>query len=200
MGHATTDIDWSPEVNFGEPDPEVTDETRLMLDQFMGFSSPDSPFTHFNDDERRVLGWEFQSWMVSQFQHGEQGALVATARLVETVPDIESKFYAANQVADEARHVEAYSRYSERQAPAPLRDQQAARGVARRHDGPEPRWDITYLGMQIMVEGLALGRFGLGNVLFRDVIIKQITDLVMRDEALSTSCSGCSPCKRCTRR
>ena len=47
----------------------------------------------------------------------------------------------------------------------------------------ETRWDITYLGMQIMVEGLALAAFGLGNVLFRDDIIKQITDLVMRDEA-----------------
>ena len=47
----------------------------------------------------------------------------------------------------------------------------------------EKRWDITYLGMQIVVEGLALAAFGLGNVLFRDPVIKQITDYVMRDEA-----------------
>jgi hypothetical protein len=180
--NASTDIDWSPEVNFGEADPEMTDETRSMLDQFMGFGSPDSPFVNFNDDERVRLGWEFQTWMVSQFQHGEQGALVATARLVETVPDIDSKYYAANQVADEARHVEAYSRY--------LNDK-----LGQHYDISAPlesllvdimterRWDITYLGMQIMVEGLALAAFGLGNVLFRDEVIKQITDLVMRDEA-----------------
>lgn len=55
--------------------------------------------------------WEYQAWMVNQFLHGEQGALVTTARLVETVPDMESKVYAASQVADEARHVEAYARY-----------------------------------------------------------------------------------------
>ncbi len=180
--NATTDIDWSPEVVFGEPDPDMTDETRQMLDQFMGFGSPDSPFANFNDDERVRLGWEFQTWMVSQFQHGEQGALVATARLVETVPDIDSKYYAANQVADEARHVEAYSRYLNEK-------------LGHHYDISKPlesllidimtekRWDITYLGMQIMVEGLALAAFGLGNVLFRDPIIKQITDLVMRDEA-----------------
>src|SRR5207245_3976768 len=47
----------------------------------------------------------------------------------------------------------------------------------------EKRWDITYLGMQIMVEGLALAAFGLGNIMFQDPIIKQITDYVMRDEA-----------------
>jgi hypothetical protein len=180
--NATTDIDWSPEVNFGEPDPDVSDETRMMLDQFMGFSSPDSPFANFDDAERTRLGWEFQSWMVSQFQHGEQGALVATARLVETVPDIDSKYYAANQVADEARHVEAYSRYLEDKLQHHYEISKPLESLLV-DIMTEKRWDITYLGMQIMVEGLALAAFGLGNVLFRDDIIKQITDLVMRDEA-----------------
>jgi hypothetical protein len=180
--NATTDVDWTPEVNFGEADPDVTDETRQMLDQFMGFNSPDSPFANFNDDERVRLGWEFQTWMVSQFQHGEQGALVATARLVETVPDIDSKYYAANQVADEARHVEAYSRYLNEKLGHHYEISQPLEALLV-DIMTEKRWDITYLGMQIMVEGLALAAFGLGNVLFRDDIIKQITDLVMRDEA-----------------
>jgi hypothetical protein len=114
--------------------------------------------------------------------HGEQGALVATARLVETVPQIDAKYYAANQVADEARHVEAYARYLNTKL-----------GHGYEISGPleslltdimsEKRWDITYLGMQILVEGLALAAFGMGNALFRDDVIKQITDLVMRDEA-----------------
>ena len=43
--------------------------------------------------------------------HGEQGALICTAKIVQTVPDVDSKFYAATQVIDEARHVEVYSRY-----------------------------------------------------------------------------------------
>lgn len=180
--NATTDIDWTPEVNFGEIRDDVDEEERLMLDQFMGFTDPDSPFATFTESEMSNLGWNFQSWMVSQFMHGEQGALVATARLVETVPDIDSKYYAANQVADEARHVEAYARYLNDK----LKDTYPISSPLQSllvDIMSEKRWDITYLGMQIMVEGLALAAFGLGNVLFRDPIIKQITDYVMRDEA-----------------
>jgi len=177
--NATTDIDWTPEVNFGEASPDP-------LGQNGGgglFGAMDlGPLERIGEQGRQQFRWEFQSWMVSQFMHGEQGALVATARLVETVPDIDAKFYAANQVADEARHVEAYAKYLNEKL---------------RHSYPisapleallvdimsEKRWDITYLGMQILVEGLALAAFGLGNAMFQDPIIKQITDYVMRDEA-----------------
>ena len=174
--NATTDIDWSPEVNFGEPIESEFGED--FLEQFM----PDSPVMRLGEEGRRRMAWEFQSWMVSQFMHGEQGALVATARLVETVPEIDSKFYAANQVADEARHVEAYGRYLNEklrhQYPISAPLQSLLEDIMS-----EKRWDITYLGMQIMVEGLALAAFVLGNIMFQDPIIKQITDYVMRDEA-----------------
>ena len=103
--NATTDVDWSPDVRWGEPDPSMTDEERAMIGSFLNLDAPDSPFAGMTEEQRAVVGWELQAWMVSQFMHGEQGALVATARLVETVPDIESKYYAANQVNDEARHV-----------------------------------------------------------------------------------------------
>jgi hypothetical protein len=182
--NASTDIDWTPEVNWGEEDPAIGPDERAMLDGFMGFDSTDSPFYGMTDAQRAAMGWEFQSWMVSQFMHGEQGALVATARLVETVPDIDSKYYAANQVADEARHVEAYAKYINDKLGAehsyPISDPLQSLLVDIM---TEKRWDITYLGMQIMVEGLALAAFGMGNVLFRDPVIKQITDYVMRDEA-----------------
>jgi hypothetical protein len=174
--NASTDVDWSPEVEFGSPlDMQFGQD---FIEQFM----PDSPVARFGEEGRIRMAWEFQSWMVSQFMHGEQGALVATARLVETVPDIDSKFYAANQVADEARHVEAYARYlttklkDSYEISAPL--ESLLKDIMS-----EKRWDITYLGMQIMVEGLALAAFGLGNAMFQDPIIKQITDYVMRDEA-----------------
>jgi len=51
------------------------------------------------------------AWQFSQFMHGEQAALICTAKIVQTVPDIDAKYYAATQVIDEARHVEVYSRY-----------------------------------------------------------------------------------------
>jgi len=178
--NATTDIDWSPEVNFGEVRSAEDDPAGQMF----GFMDA-GPLAKYGGDDptrRAQLRWEFQSWMVSQFMHGEQGALVATARLVETVPEIDAKYYAANQVADEARHVEAYAKYLNEKL-------QHSYEISKPLEAllidimSEKRWDITYLGMQILVEGLALAAFGLGNAMFQDPIIKQVTDYVMRDEA-----------------
>jgi hypothetical protein len=182
--NASTDIDWSPEVEFGaewEVEPEMQ-QAAEMFGQYMFDSMPDSPVAQLGDDDRRRLAWEFQAWMVSQFMHGEQGALVATARLVETVPNIDAKYYAANQVADEARHVEAYARYLDEKLGHAYPISKPLEALLT-DIMSETRWDITYLGMQILVEGLALAAFGFGNAIFRDDIIKQITELVMRDEA-----------------
>src|SRR5207245_6953856 len=109
--------------------------------------------------ENRRLAFEQQSWMLSQFLHGEQGALVCTAKIVEQVPWIDAKYYAATQVMDEARHVEVYARY--------LKDKLAHEFPINVHLRAllddvvsDSRWDMTYLGMQIMIEGLALAAFG----------------------------------------
>lgn len=173
--NAQTDIDWTPEVNFGEPRP------GHPMAQALG-GADDGPLARLGEEGRTRFRWEFQSWMVSQFMHGEQGALVATARLVETVPDIDSKFYAANQVADEARHVEAYARYLNEKLQHSYEISKPLEALLVDIMG-ERRWDITFLGMQILVEGLALAAFSLGNAMFQDPIIRQITDYVMRDEA-----------------
>ena len=181
--NATTDVDWTQDVRWGEPDPSMSDEERAMIGTFLNLDAPDSPFAGMTEEQRALVGWELQAWMVSQFMHGEQGALVATARLVETVPDIESKYYAANQVNDEARHVEAYATYLNTKLPGHEYEISKPLEALLVDIMTEKRWDITYLGMQIMVEGLALAAFGMGNVMFNDPVIKQITDLVMRDEA-----------------
>ncbi len=99
------------------------------------------------------------AFMLSQFLHGEQGALLATAKIVETVPWAEAKFYAANQVADEARHVEVYHRYLTEKLGVSY---EIHPSLATLLDDimADSRWDVTYLGMQIMVEGLALAAFG----------------------------------------
>ena len=172
--NATTDIDWSYDVRFGEP---LSAEHSAGVAPFA--SSPDSPVPRHLWDTFR---WEYQAWMVNQFLHGEQGALLTTARLVETVPDMAAKTYAAAQVADEARHVEAYARYIEeklgirypinRGLEALLRDLLA-----------EGRWDIVYLGMQVIVEGLALAATRVASTGFGDPIITSITKMIARDEA-----------------
>jgi hypothetical protein len=115
--------------------------------------------------------------------HGEQGALVATAQLVSAVPWTEGKFYAANQVADEARHVEVYRRYLTEKLGLSYPINPHLHTLLSQIIG-ESRWDMIYLGMQIMVEGLALAAFGLMKFTQPDEpLIQQITSYVMRDEA-----------------
>jgi hypothetical protein len=119
---------------------------------------------------------------VSQFLHGEQGALLCTARIVETVPWIDAKYYASTQVMDEARHVEVFGRY--------LAEKMATSYPINAHLGAliddvlaDSRWDITYLGMQIMIEGLALAAFGAMYQTTSEPLLRQLIRYVMSDEA-----------------
>jgi hypothetical protein len=130
----------------------------------------------------RQLRREALAWTLSQFMHGEQGALLATAQIVDATPWIESKLYGASQVMDEARHVEVYSRY--------LREKLTTAYPVNRHLKTlldqiltDSRWDMKYLGMQIMVEGLAMAAFGYMHKVCREPLLTELTHYVMRDES-----------------
>ena len=123
-----------------------------------------------------------QNWSLSQFMHGEQGALVCTAKIVETVPWIDAKYYAATQVMDEARHVEVFAKYLDTKLsghyPINTHLKMLLDDIIS-----DNRWDMTYLGMQIMVEGLALAAFGMAHQTTPDPLLKQLLRYVMSDEA-----------------
>jgi hypothetical protein len=172
--NVATDIDWSPEVCFGS---ELRGEAPGTAMRFV--SAPGSPVPPALWDTFR---WEYQAWMVNQFLHGEQGALVATARLVETVPDMAAKAYGASQVADEARHVEAYARYIDEKLQVTYPINRGLESVLRDLLS-DSRWDIVYLGMQIVIEGLALAATRVASTGFSDPIIKSISRMIARDEA-----------------
>jgi hypothetical protein len=125
---------------------------------------------------------ESQNWTMSQFMHGEQGALLCTAKIVETVPWIDAKYYAATQVMDEARHVEVFAKYLDTKMDGhyPLN---AHLGMLLDDIIADSRWDMTYLGMQIMVEGLALAAFGFLHMITEEPLLKQLLRYVMSDEA-----------------
>ncbi len=136
----------------------------------------------WGDKEWIQFGVESQNWTLSQFMHGEQGALVCTAKIVESVPWIDAKYYAATQVMDEARHVEVFAKY--------LDDKLSGHYPINAHlrmllDDiiADKRWDMTYLGMQIMVEGLALAAFGFMHQMTTEPLLKQLLRYVMSDEA-----------------
>jgi hypothetical protein len=171
--NAATDIDWSIDV-----DPErAAGEDMDPLNDILAYPQP------VDRALRGRMNHHFNAWMLSQFLHGEQGALLATAEIVNTVPWTEAKFYAANQVADEARHVEVYRRYLTEKLGTSYPVNRHLHTLLTQIIG-ESRWDMIYLGMQIMVEGLALAAFGLMRFTSaEEPLIQQITGNVMRDEA-----------------
>lgn len=170
--NVSTDIDWSIDVDPDDPGG---------LSEYLPVMAADA-FESFTPKQKREAGQVFNTWLTSQFLHGEQGALLATSKLVAQVPDVDAKFYGATQVMDEARHVEVYARYLNDKLgdihPINPNLQQLLELIVA-----DPRWDVTYLGMQIIVEGLALAAFGLIHQFATEPLIKQITRYVMADEA-----------------
>ena len=166
-------IDWSHEVDHSNPlqAPE-------MYVPLYG-----SPIWDAMDEKARAeVCHHGAAWQFSQFLHGEQGALICASKIVQTVPDLDSKFYAATQVMDEARHVEAYSRYLHEKIRMayPINKYLSALLSDVITDS---RWDMTYLGMQVLIEGLALAAFGLIRDNTGDPLGKAIVAYVMQDEA-----------------
>ncbi|MBX9642021.1 MAG: ferritin-like domain-containing protein [Mycobacteriaceae bacterium] len=171
---AQSRIDWSQDVNPHNP-IGLPDEFNPLFG---------SPMWDTADDARRdEMRRHFQSWQFSQFLHGEQGAMVCAAKIVEVVPDMDAKFYAATQTMDEARHVEAFSRFLQEKIGLvyPINKNLTALLDDTLRDS---RWDMPYLGMQVLIEGLALAAFGvLRDMAAPDSLAKQVLAYVMQDEA-----------------
>ncbi|MGE0183045.1 MAG: ferritin-like domain-containing protein [Parvularculaceae bacterium] len=169
---AITRVDWDEELNPDNP-MEMPDEMSGL------FYTP--IWQKASEKERAEMRRHFQAWAISQFLQGEQAAMICAAKIVQQVPDLDSKFYAATQVMDEARHVEAYKKLLEKFGLAypmtkPLQTlvDQALR---------DSRWDMTYLAMQVVIEGLALAAFGNIRDISKNRLTQQVNAFVMQDES-----------------
>ena len=177
--NATTDLDWSIEV---DPYQALNLQAELQLGDPTLQEDPDSPLYKWGDKEWEEYGLQSAKWRLSQFMHGEQGALLCTAKIVETVPWIDAKYYAATQVVDEARHVEVFARYLDEKLGGGYPINPHLRLLLDDIIN-DSEWDMTYLGMQIMVEGLALAAFGFMHQLSDEPLLKKLLRYVMSDEA-----------------
>ncbi|WKD49951.1 ferritin-like domain-containing protein [Microbulbifer spongiae] len=174
--NASIDVDWAIELDKTEPPMEK---------EFNPYSDyPD--FLALSREEQLRFGWHNQAWTLSQFLHGEQGALLVASQLVSCAPTYEAKLYAASQTFDEARHVEVFAKY--------LNDKVAIRYPVNKPLKllldkilTDPRWDLKFIGMQIIIEGLALAAFNTVKITCRDPLLKNIIHLVLRDEARHVS-------------
>lgn len=163
-------------------DTDVDPESQLVNDAFNPIFGTD--VWKRLDPKREIpnLRRHLASYMLSNFLHGEQGALLATSQILECAPTTDAKLYAAAQVFDEARHVEAYHRYLTEKVglvypPSPHLVKLLGTVLG------DARWDFKFLGMQILVEGVALGAFGVIHETAQEPLIKDLTRRVMQDEA-----------------
>jgi len=168
--NGTTDLPWDTQV---ELDEVVTADQAA----FAAGLSPDhyagTVVEKWGDKEWLEFGIDQRRWTLSQFLHGEQGALLCTAKITETVPWYDAKLYAATQVVDEARHVEVFARYLDEKLDGGFQVNAHLRMLL---DDiiEDSRWDMTYLGMQVMVEGLALAAFGFMHQMTEEPLLKQL--------------------------
>ncbi|WP_437675629.1 ferritin-like domain-containing protein [Sorangium sp. So ce131] len=173
--NATTDLDWSRGVDWHDP------TMPLLPDSWMPTSKLPL-WGRLSERERATHRHGFLCWMLSQFLHGEQGALFAASQITEAVPWLDAKLYGSTQVADEGRHVEVFHAYLTQKMEKlyEVNDNLYVVIDAIMSDG---RWDMKFLGMQIMIEGLALGAFGSIRQVTSEPLLKDVLRSVITDEA-----------------
>jgi hypothetical protein len=170
--NASVDIDWARPVHRDAP------AFQEGANGFVGYHR----YEALDLEGKLAFEWHSLAWIMSQFLHGEQGALLVASQLVSAAPTYDAKLYAAEQTFDEARHVEAFSRYiSERigitYGPNPLLKALLDKILT------DVRWDLKFIGMQMVVEGLALAAFQTLRYAVRDTLFSDLIAYVIRDEA-----------------
>ncbi|MFL2754981.1 MAG: diiron oxygenase [Gammaproteobacteria bacterium] len=168
--NAGTDIDWSqPMPDRGDTPPPI-------------FWDDYKPYQDLSNEDKFKFLQHRGSWSLSQFLHGEQGALLVASQLVSCAPTFNAKLYAASQTFDEARHVEAFNKYiqTRQRMMYPI-----GNGLKSLLDKilTDPRWDLKFIGMQIIIEGLALAAFNVARQGTNDPVFKDMLYLIIRDEA-----------------
>src|SRR5205807_2338938 len=156
---------------------------NLIVELARGAAEVDgSPLASWGEKEFLQLGVESFKAQLSQFMHGEQGAMMVAAKIVETVPWIDAKYYASTQTMDEARHTEVFAKYlrtklGDAYPMSPFLKSQIWSLLE------DSRWDIAYLGMQIVIESLALAAFGDMLRRIKEPLLTKLLRYVMSDEA-----------------
>jgi hypothetical protein len=170
--NAETDVDWSREAPL--MGPELWEQVNAFTDY--------GPYQALSQERKDEFQRHMNSWTLSQFLHGEQGALLVASQLTSCAPTLNAKLYAASQTFDEARHVEVFNKYLQTKVGVMYPVDQALKSLLDKILG-DPRWDLKFIGMQLVIEGLALSAFNTMRAANPDCLLGDIIGLVVRDEA-----------------
>ena len=173
--NGAVDLDWTRDVDPRNP------EAPLVPESFLPFARLD-PYRKATPAQRAEQSHALVAWLLSQFLHGEQGALFAAAQVSAAVPWLDAKLYGSTQVVDEGRHVEVFHGYLTRKL-GKLYSIDENLYVVMDALMTDARWDMKFLGMQILIEGLALGAFGMLRRLTGEPLLRDLLRLVIADEA-----------------
>ncbi|MBX3025991.1 ferritin-like domain-containing protein [bacterium] len=170
--NGSVQLDWSTPV---DPEGEIIPQVYNPLEDY-------APFQKLDEKRQREFRHATISLQLSQFMHGEQGALIVASQLTGAVPWMDAKYYAATQTMDEARHVEVFARYLrdklEWEWPINPNLKQLLDLIIT-----DSRWDMKYLGMQILVEGLAMAAFSSMYQMAVEPLVRDVVHYVMKDES-----------------
>ena len=170
--NSTTQLAWDTQV---DPESHILPQAFNPLKGWREFEK-------LNEKEKAKMHHAQVALQLSNFLHGEQGAMIVASQLVGGVPWMDAKYYAGTQTMDEARHVEVFSRYLHEKLEWewPINDSLKELLDATITDS---RWDFKYLGMQVLIEGLAMGAFGTMHLIAEEPLLKDLLKYVMKDEA-----------------
>ena len=163
------DIDWS------RPFKPLTKPEPIFWDDY-------APYQKLSDNKKVEFLNHRLAWSQSQFLHGEQGALLVASQLTSCAPTFNAKLYAASQTFDEARHVEAFNKYIQTRTKMMYPIGNALKSILDKIL-TDPRWDLKFIGMQVIIEGLALAAFQASRDLTKDPVFRDMLGLIIRDEA-----------------
>jgi hypothetical protein len=173
---ALRDLDWEADID------------REAFTQTVSMGGIPISETNFWKSLPMDTRWEVSrcsaAFMLSNFLHGEQGALMVAGQMVSAVPHMDGKFYAATQTLDEARHVEAFAAYIDKlevvHEITPGLEDLLDRVVSAQD------WKYKAVGMQIVIEGLALFLFRDMRNRTKEPLLQKLLTYVSRDEARHT--------------
>ncbi len=173
-------LNWDAEVdiNWDQPARELSDEEIEFIHPFVDYPE----YTAMSEQDQANFNKHMHAWTISQFLHGEQGALLVASQLVSCAPTYNAKLYASSQAFDEARHVEVFTRYLNEQVGLRYPISNELKSLLDKIL-TDARWDLKFIGMQIVIEGLALSAFNAIKAITPSKVLHDILDLVIRDEA-----------------
>lgn len=169
--NSTLDVDWDAPCDMSD----------FPMEEFTGALRGYPEYEALPHSEKVRFAWKGHAQTISQFLHGEQGALLVASQLVSCAPTADAKLYAASQTFDEARHVEVFNAYLRRRCKMIYPINPNLKALIDKVLEDE-RWDLKFIGMQLIIEGLALAAFNTQVRTTKDPLLKQIVELVIRDE------------------